>query len=512
MLFKKLKILFVFVLVTIKSFTQENSTCLYFDGKASHVALSTNPKIELDSGTVEIWIKNNDTANMEWQAIVSKTLSFQIALYKDSVASYDWKNKEVFNFHPKINDNQWHHIALIFRKDVVNGSQLFVDGNAIGTPFTYQFLYKGSELQIGANNYEPQYFKGYMDDFRLWNTPRTQQQIQKNYLQELIGTEQGLVVYYKFNDGKPFANNQNIIYLKDETNNGFNGKLVDFSLKDSISNFVNQSPVKPASSNVLLAFIRKNYVNILFVLIIVAIASFIFYLRIFYLKKRNIALNNLVLLRTQELKETIHQKDYLLQEVHHRVKNNLQMISTMLQLEMENDRTEEQQKPLLETARRLQCMSLVHEQLYRVENLEKINAKQYIETLVTNINEMVNAENKTIAFTLNIASVDLLITKCLPIGFIISEMVSNAIQHAFSNTSNHAQIAIILVEKEKDFFQLIVKDNGVGVSIENLSEIKNRQFTTSLGLRLVEVFANQLDAKISFIVNDGFGVNLNFKI
>jgi two-component sensor histidine kinase len=502
----------VFVVAAFfKSNAQQYNTCLHFNGRGSHISIPSTPAIAIDSGTVEIWFKNHDTLTLEWQSLVSKTLAYQITIYYDSLSVYDWKNKKVHNFPKRVNDNQWHHAAFVFRKNILNGSQLYLDGVPLEKPFTYDFIYNGNELQIGGNNYEPQYFNGNLDDFRLWNIPKTAQEIKNNYTKELIGNEEGLVIYYKFSDGVANENNFNVAFVKDETSNNLDGKLMGFQLKDSYSNFINDSPINTINNNKFLKYLRKNKTEVILIIIGLFVVGLLFYIRLYYLKKRNKKLESLVEERTKELRSALEQKDFLLQEVHHRVKNNLQMMSTMLQLEIENDRTTEQQKPLLETSRRLHCMSLVHQQLYRKENVEQVNAKSYIITLVQSINELVNTDNMIIDFKLNIVQVDLPITKCLPIGFIISEMVSNSIQHAFDNHFHEAIITIDLIKENSGYYKLIIKDNGKGVAYDNLMEIKNKAFNKSLGLRLVDVFARQLNGSLNFNVNNGFGVIISFK-
>ncbi len=492
--------------------TAQKGNSLNFDGKDDQIRAPYSPLLNINKGTLEATIKIVDSTDYELHTIISKQFAYIVTMHGYRLATYDWKEQRIYAYGPSLNDNKWHHVAFVFQDGVKNSSQLYLDGQAVGLPFTYHIFNQTGQIDIGGNNYLDQFFNGCIDEVRIWKRPLSLAEIKQNATTEISKYSKDLILYYKFNDGIASGNNSSILKVYDETINKMDGYFFNFTLNKSVSNYTSETVIKPYNDIRFVSFIIDQR-WIIFWSFIVFVGAFSFFrFRTKYLVNQNKKLEKIIVERTKQLDEMLIEKDILIQEIHHRVKNNLQIISTMMQLELENDRTPEQQKPLLETARRLQCMSLVHQQLYRVENLEKINAQQYIETLVTNINEMVNAENKTIAFTLNIASVDLLITKCLPIGFIISEMVSNAIQHAFSNISNHSQIAISLVEKEKDFFQLIVKDNGVGVSIENLNEIKNRQFTTSLGLRLVEVFANQLDAKISFIVNDGFGVNLNFKI
>lgn len=488
----------------------KHAACLNFSGKNNHIIIVNDPKIAIDSGTIEIWMKTNDISNIEWHSIVTKTLAFQITLHNYRIAAYDWKNKLIYSYGPPLNDDKWHHLALAFRNNVALGSQLFLDGKKIGEPFTNPYLYNGNEMNISGNLYEDQYFKGCLDEFRMWNIPLTEKQINDNYKRELTGMEKGLVIYYKFDDGLPYVNNINVIFAEDETSNNLNGRLVGFVLKDTISNYVTQSVVKPTKPNTIFRYVRKNKTAVFSISLVLVLLISSFYFRNRYLQNRNRKLAKLVDKKTAELQISLAQKDVLLQEVHHRVKNNLQVISSMLQLEIGNNRTLEQQKPLLETARRLYCMSLVHEQLYRVDSFENIDIKNYIETLVTSIHEMSNSTNLQIKFDLRIEPIQMQITQCIPVGLIISEMVSNAIKHAFENIA-FPKIMIELSQKNNNDVKLIIKDNGVGFHPNKFQKSNTNVQHKTLGMRLVDVFCRQLNGELHFLTDTGFGIDLTFK-
>lgn len=181
------------------------------------------------------------------------------------------------------------------------------------------------------------------------------------------------------------------------------------------------------------------------------------------------------------------EKDALIQEVHHRVKNNLQFIAAMLKMQINSIKDENNQAVLKETSRRINSMSLVHEMLYNKEKLEVVSAKDYLTELVSKLKELVYDDQQLITFNLSIEDVTFNINNCVAIGMITSEIISNAIKYAFANTSNPIITITLNYNSINKEISYSIQDNGVGL----ISKTKQG----GLGMRLIDIFARQMEAE-----------------
>lgn len=209
-------------------------------------------------------------------------------------------------------------------------------------------------------------------------------------------------------------------------------------------------------------------------------------LRIRYLKKRNSELEKVIELRTNELKMALDEQIGLMQEIHHRVKNNLQFIASILEMQINSVKTISDQETLKDTSRRINAISLVHKLLYNKDKLESISLKEYLSELTLRLSEMTIEENKNIAFSVSIDDVYFNVNKCVAIGIITSELISNSIKYAFENVkSPKIEVSFKYLEKEKKFV-LKISDNGPGYIIDTVK--------SGLGTRLIDIFKRQLKA------------------
>jgi PAS domain S-box-containing protein len=209
--------------------------------------------------------------------------------------------------------------------------------------------------------------------------------------------------------------------------------------------------------------------------------------------------------KAEELLTTsLKEKELLLREIHHRVKNSLQLISSLLSLqasEIEDDDIIERYK---ESENRIHTIALIHESLYQSTDISNINFKNYIELLVEDIINSYQVNTNHIKTSLELGNYNLGIETAIPLGLIINELVSNSLKHAFKAQDN-GEIKIIL-DRTNDEYSLTVKDNGMGLS--NGFDLEN---TSSLGLLLVNSLVNQLEGKIQVKVNGGTIVKIGFK-
>jgi PAS domain S-box-containing protein len=198
-----------------------------------------------------------------------------------------------------------------------------------------------------------------------------------------------------------------------------------------------------------------------------------------------------------KIKASLLEKETLLKEIHHRVKNNLQIISSLLRLQSRQIRDRQALQLFTESQNRVQAMALIHEKLYRSSNLAKIDFEEYIKTLVEELFRGYDARKRSITFNANVDRVSLAIALAIPCGLIINELVTNCLKYAFGEAVG-GQISISLQERVRDQFILTISDNGVG-----LPEDLNFRNTNSLGLQLVCRLTKQLEGTIELDRSQG---------
>lgn len=230
---------------------------------------------------------------------------------------------------------------------------------------------------------------------------------------------------------------------------------------------------------------QKNlYIGIFGLLILLVVVIYLASNRMYILNQLRIKTKELEL-SNQSLNLSLNKSEVLLQEVHHRVKNNLQFITSIIELEIDSNSSSTKKDSLIDISRRISAMSLVHELLYNYDNIEKIAAKKYIHDLVISIDEMINRQHLPIKFEIEIEDVLFEVKQCIAVGMIISELVSNSIKHAFKSQEN--PIIFIQLQKNETLqtITLTVKDNGSGITKEKINK-------KGLGSRLVHIFTVQL--------------------
>jgi len=267
-------------------------------------------------------------------------------------------------------------------------------------------------------------------------------------------------------------------------------------------------------------FYQNIYYHILFLIVLIGLSVYYYQNKKKSAIKKKRELEQIIAQKTTEIlseKEALeksHQKilaqnkekDGLIQEVHHRVKNNLQLISSLVSMQIESLKESKSKNILLETYNRISSMALVHEVLYTKQNVSFISLKTYLSDLIHNINEMVNSEQINIQFNKSLEDIKLNVSDCIAMGMIANESISNAIKYAFKN-SKHPKIDINLkYDKSTQKITFSIKDNGVGINqkfLENIDE--------SLGLRLITIFSKQLGASLEISNKKGTKILIQFK-
>ncbi len=220
--------------------------------------------------------------------------------------------------------------------------------------------------------------------------------------------------------------------------------------------------------------------------------------------------------REKEIKSSLQEKDVLLREVHHRVKNNMQVISSLIRLQAGHSHDKIQKELLEESQHRIRSMFLVHEKLYQSSDLAKIDFGDYIYSLVNGLYRSYGADPEKISLKVDVADIRLGLDNAIPCGLIINELVSNALKYAFPQHANlfenvgHDQcgeIKVILRSVSEGKIELIVSDNGIGLP-EGLG-FKN---TESLGLQLVTTLAeDELSGEIELNKAEGSEYIIRFR-
>jgi len=210
--------------------------------------------------------------------------------------------------------------------------------------------------------------------------------------------------------------------------------------------------------------------------------------------KEQLASQNVIITKALEDKNT------LLKEIHHRVKNNLQVISSLLSLQSRYIKDEETLDAIKASKSRVQSMSLLHQNLYRDDNLKGVEMNQYFQNLGQNLFDTYNIK-ENIQFTTDIDDITLDIDTVVPMGLITNELISNALKHAFKGRDS-GKIHLSLKEKNNTLF-LTVQDNGVGLPDGELPVSYK-----SLGATLIQSFAEKLEGEISIDISEGSRVTV----
>ena len=201
--------------------------------------------------------------------------------------------------------------------------------------------------------------------------------------------------------------------------------------------------------------------------------------------------------------ESLKEKEVLLKEIHHRVKNNLQVISSILNLQSSFVTDEHTLEILQESRNRIRSMAIIHENLYRTEDFSSINFSNYLENLTTNLIASYRI-NEEIELKTNLNNVDLVLDQAIPCGLLVNELITNALKYAWKN-GEKGVISINLFE-EAGKVNLEVFDDGVGLPLD-YSQIK----TETLGLQLVETLIEQLDGEIKVENENGTKYFIKFE-
>lgn len=255
---------------------------------------------------------------------------------------------------------------------------------------------------------------------------------------------------------------------------------------------------------------RKNQAGLFRIVLAFTILSLILVYVAYYQKRqreRHLALvNHEVALQKRIIENSLAEKEALLKEIHHRVKNNLQVISSLLELQAQRSTDEELKRAIVEGQHRVKSMALIHQKLYQTNNFSTLPFRNYIEDLMQTLLITYGGGGEQPKIKLDCDGVSFNMDVAIPLGLIINELVSNTLKYAFKS-SEKAEIQIMLKEQQTGEFILKVVDNGVGLPDD--FDIEN---SDSLGVRLVKTLVRQLDGESQLYTDHGTIFTLQFTL
>lgn len=228
-----------------------------------------------------------------------------------------------------------------------------------------------------------------------------------------------------------------------------------------------------------------------------AILGFIITSAVIYFLIKNRKKNSLLNKQKKLLEVSIDEKNLLLKETHHRVKNSFQIVSSLLYLQSESMENKEAQLAIKEAQNRVRSMILIHQKLYNKEQLIGINTQEYFTDLINDIFDSYSAQKESIDYKLDVIPLILGIESIIPLGLILNEMITNTFKHAFpkSNTERKS-LYVKLIKKDKKLI-LSVSDNGIGD--------QNKEKDSSFGISLITALSKKLNADFKLLKNVPIG-------
>jgi two-component sensor histidine kinase len=206
----------------------------------------------------------------------------------------------------------------------------------------------------------------------------------------------------------------------------------------------------------------------------------------------------------ERIRASLHEKDVLLREIHHRVKNNMQIISSLLRLQARSIGNPDMVEMFKESQNRIRSMALIHEKLYQTEDFTKINFAQYIRSLTVHLFHTYKVNPNIVRMNTEFKDIFLDINRAIPCGLIINELVSNSLKHAFPGNKK-GEICIKLSSNRQKKTKLTVSDSGVG-----LPDNVNFREPETLGLQLVSDLVTQIEGTIRLERTEGTAFHISF--
>jgi PAS domain S-box-containing protein len=210
--------------------------------------------------------------------------------------------------------------------------------------------------------------------------------------------------------------------------------------------------------------------------------------------------------RTSQLTAALKERDVLLQEVHHRVKNNLQIISSLIKLQIRKIDDVDNRSGLEECRRRVDAIALIHEQLYQAKDYAQVPFSDYVRRLVGNVFHATGVSHPTVTLGIAVEDIALPVDKAIPCGLILNELITNALKHAFPG-GRQGSIRVELQHADEGHMILAVRDDGVGTP-----DGAAPGATLSLGMRLIEMLVKQIHGRLDISSTNGMTFQVTFPL
>lgn len=207
----------------------------------------------------------------------------------------------------------------------------------------------------------------------------------------------------------------------------------------------------------------------------------------------------------EQVRASLIEKEMLLKEIHHRVKNNMAVVSSLLNLQAAKVEDEHYREMFSDSISRIKTMALIHEKLYRSEDLTKINFSDYISDMADNMYRSYRLSSSKVRLKKDIEQISLGIDAAIPCGLIVNELLSNSLKHAFPD-GREGEIKVALRAKDKEEVELMISDNGVG-----MPQALDFRSTDTLGLTLINALTGQLKGKIELNREQGTEFIITFR-
>jgi PAS domain S-box-containing protein len=209
-------------------------------------------------------------------------------------------------------------------------------------------------------------------------------------------------------------------------------------------------------------------------------------------------------LAEQKIRESLNEKEVLLKEIHHRVKNNLQVVSSLLNLQANHLKDEHVREVFKESQNRIRSMALVHEYLYKSSDLAKINFADYLARFLSEIIRSYSSKMGRVQLKSKVDGAMLSVNEAIPCGLIVNELVTNALKYAFPDKSG-GEVYVEMRKNEAGEWSLTISDNGIG-----LPELFTLDKTKTLGMQLVNSFVRQLQGTVRVEKGSGTKFTIEF--
>ena len=256
---------------------------------------------------------------------------------------------------------------------------------------------------------------------------------------------------------------------------------------------------------VITPFYQKTTFRLLAGLLLILFVVLLIRYRTYKLTKDNEALEHTVSQRTEELKELLDYKDVMMKEIHHRVKNNLQVISSLLEIQGIRSLDENIKAAITESQNRVLSIAFIHQNLYQQDNLKGVEMATFVNELTRHISTIFSNQSCPIEVENNIDHVYIDIDTAVPLGLIINELMTNSYKYAFNGRTS-GKIKVALTAKQDGRYQLVYADNGIGLP-DGVDFTQNK----TLGLRLIKQLSKQLQGTMVYKFEFGSIFELELK-